>query len=85
MLGAGCACGVAVSARKLGDFEEQILDYLRSKHGSLSGGSVAEILQGIAKTGDDKAQPLLEDLARSLESFDELHRLTPGAGSALRG
>ena len=85
MLGAGCACGVGFGALKLGDFEQQILDYLRSKHGSISGDSIAGLLQGIAKTGDDGARPLLEDLARSLDSFDELHRLTPGAGSAPRG
>ena len=67
------------------DFEQQLLDYLRSKHGSLAAGSIAELLRDIAKTGSNQARPLLEDLARSLDSFDELHRVTPGAGSALRG
>jgi len=85
VLGAGCACGVAFSALKLGDFEQQLLDYLRSKHGSLSVDGIVGLLQGIAKTGDDRARPLLEDLERSLDSFDEVHRVTPGAGSALRG
>jgi hypothetical protein len=85
VLGAGCACGVGFGALKLGDFEEQILDYLRSRHGDLAGDSIAGLLSGIAKSGSEKARPLLEDLARSLDSFDELHRVTPGAGSALRG
>jgi hypothetical protein len=83
VLGAGCACGVG--AVQLGDFEQQLLDYLRSKHGSLAADSIAELLRGVAKTGGSQARPLLEDLARSFDSFDELHRVTPGAGSALRG
>jgi hypothetical protein len=85
VLGAGCACGVAFGALKLGDFEEQLLDYLRSRHGGLPGGSIAGLLQGIAKSGGGEARTLLEDLERSLDSFDELHRVTPGAGSSLRG
>ena len=85
VLGAGCACGVGFGAVQLGDFEQQLLDYLRSKHGSLAAGSIADLLRDIAKTGGNPARPLLEDLERSFDSFDELHRVTPGAGSALRG
>ena len=85
VLGAGCACGVGFGALKLGDFEEQLLDYLRSRHGELAGDGIAGLLGGIARSGGETSWPLLEDLARSLDSFDELHRLTPGAGSALRG
>lgn len=82
-LGAGCACGLG--GLQLGDFEQQILDYLRAKHGGRVGASVAELLRGVAKSGDRKAQPLLADLTRSLDSFDELHGVTPAAGSSRRG
>jgi len=55
VLGAGCACGVAFSALKLGDFEQQLLDYLRSKHGSLSVDGIVGLLQGIANVTPQSA------------------------------
>lgn len=77
-LGAGCACGPGLAGVKLADFESQVLDYLRSRHGGVSSSGIAELLSGIAK--GESAVPaaerdaLLADLARTLESFDEVHR-----------
>jgi hypothetical protein len=71
---------------RLQDFEQQILDFLHARHGAAAvagagykegeSGSVVALLRTIAtQREDDRAQlALLADLARSLDSFDELHR-----------
>ena len=74
MFGSGCSCGVGVGVR-LQDFEPQILDYLRAKHGDTGHTAITELLRAIATQDSGKESgALLADLARSLDSFDELHR-----------
>ena len=74
MFGAGCSCGLGVGLG-LADFEPQILDYLKTKHGVSGFAGVPDLLRSIVKEGDKKERlALLADLSRSLESFDELHR-----------
>jgi hypothetical protein len=77
-LGAGCACGPGFAGVQLADFESQVIEYLRSRHGGVSSSAVAELLAGIAK-GESPVPAaergaLLADLARTLDSFDEVHR-----------
>jgi hypothetical protein len=77
MFGSGCSCGVGVGVR-LQDFEPQILDYLRTKHGDTGHTAITELLRAIATQDSGKESSarlaLLSDLARSLDSFEELHR-----------
>jgi hypothetical protein len=85
MFGTGCSCGVGVGVR-LQDFEQQILDYLNARHGAAAvegagyregeTGSVTALLRAVAtqRAGNGGHLPLLADLERSLDSFDELHR-----------
>jgi hypothetical protein len=77
-LGAGCACGPGFAGVQLGDFESQVLDYLRSRHGGISYSAIADLLAGIAKGASeipaDEQDGVLADLSRTLESFDEAHR-----------
>jgi hypothetical protein len=74
MFGAGCSCGLGVGLG-LADFEPQILDYLRTKHGIGEFPGVPDLLRSIVKDGEKSGQSaLLADLERSLDSFDELHR-----------
>jgi hypothetical protein len=73
-LAAGCSCGVGVSNLQVQDFEQDILDFLRDRHGAACrGASIAELLAGIARSGDARADDLLADLERSLASFEEVH------------
>ena len=75
-LSLGCSCGVGAPNLRVQDFEEQILEFLRGKHGG-NAGSIAELLTGIARAGDAAAAPqslrLLADLERSVESFEQQH------------
>lgn len=82
MFGAGCSCGVGIANLRLADFEPQILDYLKTKHGIAGFAGVADLLRSIATKGDAPGKlELLADLERSLESFEELHGgRWPGAG-----
>jgi len=74
MFGAGCSCGLGVGLG-LADFEPQILDYLKTKHGVSGFAGVPDWLRSIVKEGGNKEQlALLDDLSRSLDSFDEMHR-----------
>ncbi len=87
MFGTGCSCGVGVGVR-LQDLEQQILDYLHAKHGAAAveragyrqgeAGSVTALLRAIATQGTVERpagqRALLDDLERSIDSFDELHR-----------
>lgn len=75
-LGAGCACGPGLAGVQLSDFESQVLEFLRSRHGGISSSGIADLLSGIAR-GESPVSapgPLLADLARTLDSFDEVHR-----------
>jgi hypothetical protein len=75
MFGSGCSCGVGFGNLRLQDFEPQILDYLRAKHGDTGHTAITELLRAIATQDSGKeSSALLADLARSLDSFDELHR-----------
>ena len=76
MFGAGCSCGVGIANLRLADFEPQILEYLKTKHGVAGFASVSDLLSSIARKGDapGRAQELIADLERSIDSFDELHR-----------
>jgi len=73
--GAGCSCGLGFANLRLADFEPQILDYLKTKHGVSGFAGVPDLLRSIVKQGEgNERMALLSDLERSLESFDELHR-----------
>ena len=76
MFGSGCSCGVGSGNIRLQDFEQQILDYLHAKHGSTGQTAITDLLRAIATQRESDGEPLalLADLARSLDSFDELHR-----------
>ena len=78
LVGGGCSCGLVGANMRIEDFEQQIIDYLRGKHGAaVNSDRIATVLQSIAKPTSADAQKslaLLDDLNRTLESFDELHR-----------
>ncbi|HET7199064.1 MAG TPA: hypothetical protein VFI86_10375 [Burkholderiales bacterium] len=84
-LASGCSCGAAPASLRLQDHEQQILDYLRARHGEIVGASMVELLRALSGRTDRAAKALLGDLARSLDSFEELHRISPGAGSSRPG
>lgn len=76
MFGAGCSCGVGFANLRLADFEPQILDYLKTRHGVTGHPDVAELLRSVVTRNEEggKQLALLADLERSIDSFDELHR-----------
>ncbi len=78
MFGSGCSCGVDFANLRLADFEPQILEYLKTKHGVSGFSSVPDFLRSIVKQSEGEKHggqlALLADLERSLDSFDELHR-----------
>lgn len=75
LIGGNCSCGFAASNLQVGDFEEQILDYLNGRYpAAAKSGSIADLLRGIATEPTADSLALLSDLDRTLESFDELHR-----------
>jgi len=77
-LGAGCACAPGLAGVQLSDFESEVLDFLRSRHGISANSGIAQLLSGIAKGESavpaDARGALLADLQRTLDSFDEVHR-----------
>ena len=77
MFGSDCSCGAGVGLR-LQDFEQQILEFLHKRHGDSGHATIPELLRAIATQDPGKTSSprlaLLDDLERSLESFDELHR-----------
>jgi len=75
MFGGGCSCGLGLGLG-LADFEPQILDYLKTKHGVSGFAGVPDLLRSIVKEGDGKKErlALLAELERNLDSFDEIHR-----------
>jgi len=78
MFGSGCSCGVGFANLRLADFEPQILEYLKTKHGVSGFSGVPDLLRSIVKQSEGEKDGgrlvLLADLERSLDSFDELHR-----------
>ncbi len=86
LMGGNCSCGLGAGALPIAEFEQQILDYLDSKHGLRSragyergkSGSLATLLQSIARDASEAQSTqwlsLLDDLDRTLESFGEAHR-----------
>lgn len=76
MFGAGCSCGLGFTKLRLADFEPQILDYLKTRHGVTGQPGVAELLRSMVTRNEEggKQLALLADLERSIDSFDELHR-----------
>lgn len=73
VFGAGCSCGAGFANLQLRDFEPEILDFLKTRHGIAGFSSVADLLRSIATKGEGRRE-VLADLERSLDSFDELHR-----------
>ena len=86
LMGGNCSCGLGAGSLRIEEFEQQILDYLDGRHALRDrggyergkSGSLSALLQSIAK---DAAQAqsaqwlsLLDDLDRTLQSFDEAHR-----------
>jgi hypothetical protein len=75
--GSGCSCGAGVGMR-LQDFEQQILEFLHGRHGDSGHAAITDLLRAIATQDSGKDESarlaLLADLARSLDSFEELHR-----------
>jgi len=78
MFGSGCSCGVGFANLRLADFEPQILEYLKTKHGISGFSGVPDLLRSIVKQSEGEKHggqlALLTDLERSIDSFDELHR-----------
>ena len=85
LVGGNCSCGFGGGSLQIADFEQQILDYLVARartqevrDGVISGGSIGLLLRAIASqpadTGSGAWLSLLDDLERTLESFDEQHR-----------
>ncbi len=78
MLASGCSCGTDAGALPVKAFERDILDFLYTRHGEQPYTALAELLTAMARQQEDAAAirqlALLEDLERSIASFDELHR-----------
>jgi hypothetical protein len=82
-LAAGCSCGVGVSNLRVADFEDQILDYLQTRHSASSRAcellkesrDLGDLLRALAqRTRRDKVVTLLlADIERTLASFEEQH------------
>jgi hypothetical protein len=75
---AGCSCGAAATSVRVQDYEQDILSFLQKKH-STQAASIADLLTGLARHGARGDLPILEDLERSIESFESAHR--GGGGS----
>ncbi len=80
-LGAGCLCGASFGAMQPSDYDQQIVEFLLGRHpaiASLDHSRLDRLLGVIAKGGAGLAPrdcvALLDDLERSLDSFDVAHR-----------
>jgi hypothetical protein len=73
---AGCSCGAAATSVRVQDYEQDILAFLKGRHG-VEAASIRELLASAAASG--KNLSLLEDLERSIDSFESVHR--GGGGS----
>ena len=75
---AGCSCGAAATSVRVQDYEQDILGFLRGRHGT-GASSIAELLMGIARRSAKTDPAILADLERSIDSFESAHR--GGGGS----
>jgi hypothetical protein len=75
-LSAGCSCGLGFAAVKVQDYEQDILDFLSGKHGAAvaAASSIEELLRTLAASSGQSVLPVLKDLERSIDSFEEQHR-----------
>ena len=84
-LGSGCLCGASFGALQPSDYDEQIVAFLLGRHPrieSIDHARLDQLLRAIANGAvarDASLTPaqchaLLEDVERSLDSFDEVHR-----------
>jgi len=74
-MGGNCSCGLGAGSLRIEEFEQQILDYLDGRHALPERGSLGELLRSIAKDAESaRWLALLDDLKRTLESFEEAHR-----------
>jgi hypothetical protein len=75
VFGAGCSCGSEGASVRVSDFEQDILGFLQGRH-RRSAASIADMLSSMAreKAPVPDALELLEDLERSLDSFEQVHR-----------
>lgn len=80
LMGGNCSCGLGGGSLQIGEFEQQILDYLDGKHALRERGSLSALLRSITTSAGEADQEkwlsVLDDLKRTLESFEELHRAT---------
>ncbi len=81
-LGAGCLCGASFGAVQPSDYDQQIVEFLRGRHPgvvSIDHSRLDRLLGVIAKGGTSlpprECGALLDDLERSLDSFDVAHRV----------
>jgi hypothetical protein len=77
VFGAGCSCGAVGTSVRVQDFEQDILGFLQGRHGEPARApTILELLTrlGRGKHDPEKMRALLEDLERSIDSFDEMHR-----------
>jgi hypothetical protein len=73
-LATGCSCGVGVSNLRVQDFEQDILEFLRGRHGdAYSQTTITDLLSDIARANDASARKLLADLEGSIDSFEQQH------------
>ena len=81
VLAAGCSCGAGLGSVPVTDFENDIVEYLRSRHGAALGRlratGLTDLLRTIASAPQDAASfgPLLRDVEQSIESFERTHRV----------
>jgi hypothetical protein len=79
LMGGNCSCGLGGGSLQIGEFEQQILDYLDGKH-ALRDASLSALLRSITASAGEADQEkwlsVLDDLKRTLESFEEVHRAT---------
>lgn len=75
LLAAGCSCGVAATSVAIGDYERDILDFLRGRHArAAAADGIAPLLSLLAREGARADLAMLADLETSLDSFESLHR-----------
>jgi hypothetical protein len=86
--GMACTCGLGFVAIGIADFEQHLLDYLYTRHrdspqmnavfassGYAEGasGSVPQLLRSLAAAAPPSADALLDDIERSIDSFETVH------------
>jgi|tagenome__1003787_1003787.scaffolds.fasta_scaffold20893414_2 hypothetical protein len=86
--GMACACGLGFVAIGVADFEQHLLDYLYTQHRAApemdalfarsdyvegTRGSVTQLLRALAAAPPPTAGVLLDDVERSIDSFETVH------------